>query len=643
MTRSVFAMLSLLALGAVRFIPAQTTPPNVVYIMADELGYFELSCLGHPHIKTPRIDRMARDGLRFTQALAGSSLCAPTRATLLTGKHAGHASVRSNGGGTPLREGEPTIATVLKDAGYATGGFGKWGCGGRGSTGVPEKHGFDVFLGYYDQVHAHSYYPPYLVRNSQEVPLAGNQGGRSGKTYAHYEIFDAAKAFIRQHRERRFFCYLPVTPPHGMFDIPDQDPAWKSYADRPWPEPARRYAAMVSMLDRQVGEILDLLAELALDEETLVVFCGDNGGNDYFKDREHPRGFHGPNVDPKTGVAFRGRKGRLYEGGLRVPMIMRWPGKIAAGRVSNHVWYFPDVLPTLAELAGARVPAGVDGISIVPELLGAERAGRAQAQHRFLYWELGQQVAVRQGSLKAIRPSRKAAWELYDLATDVSESKNIATERPEALRRMQAFAKAAHSPVSSGTFSDRTLHEKDRRAKWGANGPPRRAGRGRGRRRGRVQAERLPREGLVPREKIRVVSVSSEASDNGKVAKNAIDGRPRTHWHSNWQGGATKPPHDLVLDLGATYDVTGFRYLARQDRGWNGSVARCELSVSDDPSAFGSRPMRTTLKKTRKAQEARGEPCRGRYVRFRALSEINGGPWASIAELGIIGTPAKVR
>ncbi len=459
-------------LGAVERERPNIERPNIVYVMADELGYYELSCMGHPNIRTPRIDRLAREGIRFTQALAGSSLCAPTRCVLMTGKHSGHTSVRTNGGGTPLRAGEETVASVLGRAGYATGGFGKWGCGGRGSTGVPEKHGFDVFVGYYDQVHAHSYYPAYIVRNSEEVPLAGNRGGRSGKTYSHYVIVEEAKKFIRASRDRPFFCYLPVTPPHDMFDIPESDPAWKLYAEKDWPLEARRYAAMVSMVDRQVGEVLDLLAELDLDRKTIVFFCGDNGGNDYFRDAEHPRGFHGPNVDPRTGVAFRGRKGNLYEGGLRVPMIVRWPGRIAPGRVSDLLWYFPDVLPTLAELAGADAPPDVDGMSIVPELLGEDAAGRKQAQHEYLYWELGGQIAVRVGSLKAIRPRRDAAWELYDLSRDISERNDLAAERPEALSRMKALAAKAHEPAREGVFHHGEIHERDRRAKWGDAGPP---------------------------------------------------------------------------------------------------------------------------------------------------------------------------
>ena len=192
--------------------------PNIVYIMSDELAYYELSHMGNSYIKTPNIDRFAAEGIRFTSALAGAPVCAPLRCNLMTGKHAGHASVRANGGGTPLRAGEPTIASMLKGIGYATGGFGKWGCGGRDSTGVPEQHGFDVFYGYYDQVHAHSFYPPYLIRNSEEVKLDGNIGGRSGKTYSHYPIMEEGLKFIRTNKDKPFFCYFPITPPHGMYD-----------------------------------------------------------------------------------------------------------------------------------------------------------------------------------------------------------------------------------------------------------------------------------------------------------------------------------------------------------------------------------------------------------------------------------------
>lgn len=464
----IFASLVFAGAGALSAADAaKAAKPNIIYIMADELGYFEPGYMGNPNIRTPNIDRMAAEGIRFTQGLAGSAVCAPTRCCFLTGKHSGHTSVRANGGGTPLRAGEPTIASILKPLGYATGGFGKWGNGGRGSTGVPELHGFDVFVGYYDQVHAHTYYPAYIIRNSEEMPLAGNHGLSEGKTYSQYVIHAEAVKFIRVNKDRPFFAYLPFTPPHGLFDIPDSDPAWALYKDKPWPEDARRYAAMVTMLDRHVGEIFALLKELNLDDKTLVMFSGDNGGNDYFPTKEQPRGVHSANKNPKTGVEFRGRKSTLYEGGLRVPVIARWPGKIAPGRVSNLLWYFPDVLPTIAEVTGAKPPSDIDGVSILPELIGEAAAGHKQAQHEYLYWEFSGQTAVRMGSWKAIKPKKSTDWELFDLSKDISETTDLATNNPEVLAKLQAYAKAAHTPAVEGTFASRELHERDRAAKFG--------------------------------------------------------------------------------------------------------------------------------------------------------------------------------
>jgi len=455
---------------------AEASRPNVVYIMSDELAYYELGHMDNPHIQTPNIDRFAREGVRFTQAYAGAPVCAPTRCCLMTGKHSGHTSVRVNGGGTPLRKKEPTIASMLKQVGYATGGFGKWGCGGRGSTGVPEDHGFDVFVGYYDQVHAHSYYPAYIVKNSEELPLPGNHGGRSGETYSHYVIMDHALKFIRENKDRPFFCYLPITPPHGMFDIPESDGAWQIYKDKDWPEDAKRYAAMVTMVDRNVNEVIGLLKELGLDEKTIVFFSGDNGGANYFTSPKHPRGFFGGNVNPKTGVAFRGGKGNLYEGGLRIPMLVRWPGKIEPGRVSDLPWCFPDVMPTIAELAQTNPPEDIDGMSIVPELLGEAAAGRKQPQHEYLYWEFGPQVAVRLSDWKAIRGGKgqkrqlPPKWELYNLAEDVSEENDVAAEHPDIIERAKKIAVAAHEVAVEGTFASTENHEKDRQAKWGVRG-----------------------------------------------------------------------------------------------------------------------------------------------------------------------------
>lgn len=611
--------------------------PNIVYIMSDELAYYELSHMGNLRIRTPRIDRMVAEGIRFTQALAGAPVCAPLRCALMTGKHMGHASVRANGGGTPLRSEEQTIASVLKGIGYATGGFGKWGCGGRDSTGVPEKHGFDVFFGYYDQVHAHSFYPPYLIRNSEEVELAGNRGGRTGQTYSHYVIMDEALKFIRANKDQRFFCYLPITPPHGMYDIPAADPAWRLYQDDEWvkspdvSQDAKNYAAMVTMVDRNVGQVLDLLQELDLEDNTIVFFTGDNGGQDRFRSKEHPRGFFGPNVDPKTGIALRGGKGNLYEGGLRIPFIVRWPGRIKPSRVSDLLFYQPDVLPTLAELTGAKSPANIDGLSFLPELIGAKAAGRKQQKHEFLYWEYGSQVAVRMYNFKAIRPKKNAPWQLYDLNTDVSETTDIAAKHPKILARMQAFAERSHEPVRPGTFTTRRRHERDRWAKWGTT---------------RAEADnyqrkvnRIKERGLIPTKDIKLVRVSSENLANDRRAVYAIDGNPRTVWHSQFSGGLAKHPHELVMDLGATYEIRGFRYLARQDNSWNGTFAKTEFYVSNSSDTFGKPTARATFKKVRVSQSADCEkPVRGRFVLVRILSEVNKNPWASATEIGVIGS-----
>ncbi|MCX7007219.1 MAG: sulfatase-like hydrolase/transferase [Kiritimatiellaeota bacterium] len=362
--------------------------PNIVYFVIDELGYYESSHMGHPEFRTPNMDRLAAEGTRFTQFLAGSAVCAPTRCALLTGKHTGHSTVRNNGGFDPLLLGEETIGSVLKRAGYATGGFGKWGNGGRGTSGVPEKHGFDVFFGYY----------------------------------------------------------------------------WTPYKDKPWSDDAKIYAAMVSLVDRELGEIRELLKELGIADKTFILFTGDNGGHEYFADKAHPRGLFGPNVNPKTGVEFRGGKGNLFEGGLRVPAIAHWPGRVAAGRVSQHLGYFPDLLPTFAELAGAEIPKDVDGLSLVPELLGEQAAGHKQAQHRYLYWEIGNQTAVRMDDWKAYRKGgEQAAWQLFDLAKDVSETSDVAAQNPAVLAQLKTFATEAHRPMPVGEIYDRALVEKDRK------------------------------------------------------------------------------------------------------------------------------------------------------------------------------------
>jgi arylsulfatase A len=423
--------------------------PNIIYIMLDELGYFELSCMGNKYLRTPNIDRMATEGMRFTQALAGAPVCAPTRSVLMTGQHTGHTTVRTNPGGVPLRAEDVTVAQVLKQAGYATGGFGKWGCGDRGTTGAPEIHGFDIFFGYYHQVHAHSYFPNYLIRNGEKVPLEGNTGDfYKGKQFSHYLIFEETIKFIRENKNKPFFCYCAWTPPHGRWGIPEDEPSWQLFKDKPWtaksrmPNDAKVYAAMVNMCDRQIGQIFAWLKELKIDDITIVFVCGDNGGARYFNH------FFDSNGD------FRGQKGNLYEGGLRIPMIVRWPGRIKGSVVSDHLWYFPDVMPTLAELAGVKSPKNIDGISIVPTLLGERAAGRKQSKHEFLYWEYRGQTAVRMGNFKAVEPGQNKPFELYDLRKDIGEQNNIADEHPEILAKMKAYAKQAHTKNLKGGWID---------------------------------------------------------------------------------------------------------------------------------------------------------------------------------------------
>ena len=627
----VSAFLQLAALAAEK--------PNIVYIMSDELAYFELGHMGNPYLKTPRIDQMAKEGIRFTHAYAASPVCAPLRCNLMTGKHAGHASVRANDGGTPLRAGEVTIASILKAHGYATGGFGKWGCGGRDSTGVPEKHGFDTFFGYYDQVHAHSFYPPYLVRNSEEVTLEGNIGGRKGETYSHYEIMRDGLDFIRENKGRPFFCYLPITPPHGMYDIPSDDPAWELYSDAPWmrdpnlSQEIKNYAAMVSMVDRNVGEVIDLLKELGLEDDTIVFFTGDNGGQDRFRSKDHPRGFFMPNKNPETGVEFRGGKGNLYEGGLRIPFMVRWPGKIKAGQVSDLRFYQPDVLPTLAEISGAKAPDDIDGISFLPTLIGGE-----QREHEFFYWEYGNQVAARIGEWKAIQNRKSGTWALYDLEKDISETNDVAKAHPQILAKLVAVAKREHTEARPGTYTDptRARHERDRKAKWGTSPD---APKPRKKKPVKKSAVRLDEKNLVPAEQMKLAKVSSENLANDKRGAYAIDGDPDTIWHSRFTGGPAKHPHELVIDLGASHKISGFRYLARQDEGWNGAFAETQFFVAESADGFSDSPAAAaTFKKVKAVQRSECEgPVSGRYVRVRVLSEVNGALWASAAEIGVIG------
>jgi arylsulfatase A-like enzyme len=402
--------------------------PNIVFIIADDMGYANLGCFGSKAVLTPNIDRMAAEGIKFTDCYSGDTVCAPARSTLMTGLHKGHTPVRGNSGGIPLLPEDVTVADVLKKAGYATGAFGKWGLGNQGKDGAAERHGFDVFYGYYNQWHAHSYNTN-LFRNSQIV--------NEDRSYTHYAIFEEALKFIRDNADKPFFCYCPWTPPHGSYVIPKDDQAVELYKDKDWPKDAKAIAAMDSMVDRHVGEILALLKKLGIDEDTIVFFTSDNGADQRLD-----------GVLDSCGK-FKGFKRSMNEGGIRVPMVVRWPGKIKAGQVSGLPWYFPDVMPTLAELAGATkdVPKNIDGISIVPTLL----ATGPQTEHEYLYWALGDKQpgtqAVRTGKFKGIGGPNGV--KLYDLSTDIGEEHDLAAEHPDIAKKISdIMAKAWVAPRS---------------------------------------------------------------------------------------------------------------------------------------------------------------------------------------------------
>lgn len=424
-----------------------TRPPNIVFILADDLGYGDLGCYGQQRIQTPNLDRMAAEGLRFTDFYAGSTVCAPSRCVLMTGLHTGHCRIRGNSKDNLLPE-DVTVAEVLKSAGYTTGLMGKWGLGHEGSMGVPTRQGFDEFFGYLDQTHAHNYYPTFLMRSETRqllknvVPREGpvGQGVASEKVeYSHDLIVREALSFLDRHHERPFFLYLALTLPHanneagkqGM-EVPDLAP----YHDKDWPDQERRMAAMVTRLDRDVGAVLARLKQHGIDERTVVLFSSDNG--------PHKEGGHDASFFDSNGP-FSGTKRELTDGGIRVPFIVRWPGKIQPGRVSPHVGYFADVLPTLAELAGVKAPTGLDGLSIVPTL--HDRG--TQPQHPALYWEFyeqGSARAVRMGRWKGICKPFKGPVRLYDITADIAEEHDIAEPHPDVVKQIQAAMDAAHVP-----------------------------------------------------------------------------------------------------------------------------------------------------------------------------------------------------
>jgi len=444
-----------LTLASATALAADT--PNLIWIMADDLGYGELGCYGQQVIQTPRLDRMAKDGLRFTHFYAGATVCAPSRSVLMTGQHHGHTRVRGNAGDAnpeaqALRADDVTVAKVLKDAGYATALIGKWGLGdvGAAECGLPRKQGFDYFFGYLNQRHAHNHFPDFLWRNEERVALpnvivpVGAEGAgyaTEAKVYADDLFAEESLKFVRAHKGGPFFLYWSMVVPHANnertqalkdgAEVPDYGP----YATEPWPAPDKGQAAMITRMDGQVGRMLDELKTLGIAENTLVIFTSDNG--------PHNESNHNLKRFEPSGP-FTGIKRSLTDGGICVPFIAWWPGRIKPDGVTEQVAYFGDWMATAAQLAGAALPSDRDSVSFAPTLLGE----KGQAQHAFLYWEFHEggfrQAALYQGRWKGIRRGAPdAAVRVYDRLNDVAETNDVAALQPEIARRIGDYLKTA--------------------------------------------------------------------------------------------------------------------------------------------------------------------------------------------------------
>lgn len=451
----------------------EESKPNVIFIMLDDMGWADLGSYGSKAVSTPNLDALAKSGIRFTDAYAGHTVCAPSRAVMMTGKHAGHARVRSNSKFEPLRDEDVTVSEVFKAAGYVTGGFGKWGLGSPKTSGAAHKQGFDTFFGYYNQDDAHTYYPSYLDDTGKRIELPGNakvnkaaekalkkagkkpnyRGPANGpvsllteygdpREFSHYLIYDRTKQFIAENKDNPFFCYAAWTLPHSFYHIPENDPAWLAYKDKPWPIGAKVHATFTSMADRHIGELIQMLEDFRILDNTLVFFMSDNGTANRY---EGSLDSSGP---------LKGYKRSMHDGGIRSPLIVSWPGKIKGGQVSDLITFSGDFMPTAAELIGAEaaMPDDIDGLSILPTLLSK----KGQKKHECLYWEWpgGQPrgkwgtfpQAVRNGKWKLTRMSLEEPWQLYNLRKDIGEENNIADSHPDVVARLDKWVKNNRTP-----------------------------------------------------------------------------------------------------------------------------------------------------------------------------------------------------
>ena len=426
--------------------------PNVIYIMADDAGIGDIGAYGGKIIATPNIDKLAREGLKFTQHYSGSTVCAPSRSVLMTGQHTGHTRIRGNSTNAALLDEDVTVGEIMKQAGYVTAAMGKWGLGSSDSTGAPWKQGFDHYFGYLNQTNAHHYYPEFLWKDGSKKFYPDNPKARTH--YSHDEFTNEALAFLEQYHDQPFFLYLPYTIPHVDLDVPDdskQPYLGKLRPETPYGKPGKQhyrheknphatFAGMISRLDRDIGSIMARLKTLGIDDNTLVIFCSDNGATS--------AGGADPDFFDSNGP-YRGIKRDLYEGGIITPMIARWPGKIKPSSITDHVSGFQDLLPTMAELANVNVPANIDGISYLPTLMGNTSD---QKQHEYLYWEFGEKGgkrALRCGDWKLVQLKLNAkkppAPELYNLKTDPAETNDLATKNAATMQRLKALMDSART------------------------------------------------------------------------------------------------------------------------------------------------------------------------------------------------------
>ena len=438
--KPVFRVLAAAIVGLHVLAAQCATKPNLIFILSDDVAQGDLGCYGQKLIQTPRLDQMAREGTRYMQAYCGTSVCAPSRTSVMTGLHTGHSPIRANReiqpeGQMPLPAGTLTIASVLKDNGYATACMGKWGMGMFDTTGSPLKNGIEHFFGYNCQRHAHSYFPTYLYNNDQRFTLEGNTGKGVGKVYAQNLIEDEVLSWVRKQRDHPFFLFYAVTLPHGTFEIDDQG----IYKDKPWTEQQKNYAAMVTRLDSDVGRLMDLLRELKIDRNTLIIFAGDNGSS------FDPKSEIGKLFDQAMGGKLRGYKRGMYEGALRQAAMAWWPGTVPAGRVTEEPWAFWDFFPTALELSGAKQPKGAktDGKSLVSFLKGGPAPKRD-----YFYWELHEGAsiqAVRWDDWKAVRNGPNKPVEIYDLKSDAGETSDLASWKKEEVARAEKLFKEART------------------------------------------------------------------------------------------------------------------------------------------------------------------------------------------------------